>query len=248
MTRVVPLLALLLFAGPAMAEVDCNEGMEPLVPRASSPISAVDFVREVAVKEGDFARAFAALGYTAEVVVQTLQGDAVDGEFRQTTVFDGDGTRRDSVPDGFTSTLTRLKLSDKDIDGLIDELPFALTADSLADRDVVYAGRQKMGPYDTSVFDMLARESRNPGDPRTMTRRGFVGRVWVATDEDAVLRTCGRNAAFPIGPMRYEVLRDKVAGDYWLPARLRADGRITVGSEPVQVRITVTYSDYKGKP
>lgn len=248
MTRAVSLLALLLLAGPALAEVDCNEGMEPIVPGAPSPISAVDFIREVAVKESDFARAFAALGYSAEVVVQTLQGDTVDGEFRQTTIFDGDGTRRDIVPKGFTSTLTRLKLADKDVDGLIDELAFALTAESLADRDVVYSGRQKTGTHNASVFDMLAREPRDPTDPRTMNRRGFIGRVWVATDEDAIVKTCGRNTAFPIGPMRYEILRDKVAGGNWLPVRLRADGQVTVGGETVRVRVAVTYSDYKGKP
>ena len=247
MTRAAALLALLLLASPALAEVDCNEGMEPLVPGAPSSISAVDFIREIAVKEADFARAFSSLGYTAAVVVQTLQGDAVDGEYRQTTVFDANGTRRDSATGGFVSTLTRLKLVDKDIDALIEELSFALTADSLADRDVVYAGRQKMGARDASVFDMLAREPRDPSDPRTMARRGFVGRVWV-TDDDAIVKTCGRNAAFPIGPMRYEITRDRVAGGSWLPARLRADGQVTVGTEPVRVRVNVVYSDYKSKP
>ena len=246
MTRAAALLALLLLASPALAEVDCNEGMGPLVPGAPSPI-AVEFIREVAVKEADFARVFAGLGYTAEIVVQTLQGDTVDGEFRQTTVVDADGTRRNGATDGFVSTLSRLKLVDKDIDALVDELAFALTADSLADRDVVYAGRQKMGAHDASVFDMLAREPRDPSDPRTMARRGFVGRVWV-TDDDAIVKTCGRNAAFPIGPMRYEITRDRVSGGSWLPARVRADGQVTAGTEAVRVRVNVVYSDYKSKP
>jgi hypothetical protein len=75
--------------------------------------------------------------------------------------------------------------------------------------------------------------------------RGFSGRVWVWEREDVILKTCGRNAAFPIAPLRYEIVRGQIAGNKWLPVLLRADENAVVKDQTVHVRVTVKYSDYK---
>ena len=51
----------------------------------------------MAAKEGAFAKALGNYGYTAEATVETLDGDTVDGEFRQVSTlgFDASGPRRE---------------------------------------------------------------------------------------------------------------------------------------------------------
>jgi hypothetical protein len=243
MKQAVSFLAALLLAGPCFAEVDCNEGMEPIDAAGQSRLGPMDFVREVAAKEQTFAKALATYGFAMDVSVQTLQGDVVDGEFRQVTTFsfDDKGARRVNVTDGPTNTLTRLKLSDKDINGFGDPLLFALTADKLADRDIVYSGRQKMGELNTSVFDILPRTEQS-------SLRAFQGRAWVRETDDAIVKICGRSSAFPIAPMRFEEQRAEVGGVNWFPVLLRADEDAKIGNETVHVRVTVKYSDYKARP
>src|SRR4051812_48171354 len=80
-------------AGPALAQVKCGDDLEAVDRDADSRMSAADFIRRVAAREGVFARAFANFGYTIDATVQTLQGDTVDGEYRHvsTVAFDGSG-------------------------------------------------------------------------------------------------------------------------------------------------------------
>lgn len=243
MMRAVLILAVLSLAPPAMAQIRCSEDMDaPLDRSATSSMSGPEFVREVAAKERAFARALPTFGYTAEMLVQTLDGDKVDGEFRETLTYAyaPDHVRRATVHAGAVNTLHRIKLSSKDIDGLLDSLPFSLTPDVIVDRDIVYSGRQRLNAHNTSVFDVLLRD-------RQALPRGFAGRVWVQTDEDVIVKTCGRSLALPIAPMRYEVVRQWVPGDYWLPARVRANEAIKIGEATVHVRLEVKYSDFKPK-
>ena len=230
-------LLLLLLAQPAAAEVDCTAGLEPLDATAQSPLGPMDFIREVAAKESVFSRGFARYGYTLDVSLQTLQGDTVDGEFRKTSKIDFDttGVRRTSPVQEPVNTLTRVKLTDRDVDALRDA--FVLTTAILADRDIVYAGRQRIGSINAAVFDIL---------PRTQDAvpRGFVGRGWVRQRDDSIIRICGRVASGPFGPMRYSVERVHVANEFWLPATIRADEDTEVDNQTVHVRVTVKYSDY----
>src|SRR5262249_31343964 len=95
------LTAAIALASPAWAQVKCAEELEAVDSGAESRLTAQDFVRDVAAKEGEFAKALANFGYKTEVVVQTLNGDTVDGEFRQvsTLSFDASGPKRD-IADG----------------------------------------------------------------------------------------------------------------------------------------------------
>ena len=242
MTPAAAFVALLLLVAPAFAQVDCNNGMQPIDIRAASPMSAPDFIRSVAAKEAAFAKAFAAFGYTADVSIQTLQGDQVDGELHQvsTVTFDTAGMRVAKAGGSPTNTLSRLKLSNKDVDSFVLAPPFALTSEMIAERDAVYSGRQQVGDHDASVFDLLPRNETAP-------LHGFAGRAWVWSGESAVLKTCGRSSSLPVGPIRYEVQRIQVAGDNWFPALIRADETTRVGDADVHVRVTVTYADYKAR-
>ena len=233
-------LAAVLLCTPVVAQVRCNEGLEPLDRAAESRMSAMDFIREVAANETAFAKGFVNFGYVLDVSVQTLQGDAVDGEFRQVArvAHDAAGIRRKTVIEGPPSTLTRVKLTERDVDGLRDA--FVLSPDILADRDIVYSGRQQLADFRAAVFDILPRSQQaNP--------RAFTGRVWVRSRDEAIVRICGLVATGPFGPMRYEVVRTKVADQFWFPAQIRADEDTRVDTQTVRVRINVKYSDYAAR-
>src|SRR4030095_15243698 len=99
--------------------------------KSESRLGPMDFVREVAAREQVFAKAMTTHSFTMDVTIQTLQGEAVDGEFRQVAsfAFDDKGARRITVTDGPTNTLTRLKVSERDIAAFGDPALLSLTAD-----------------------------------------------------------------------------------------------------------------------
>jgi len=237
MPRVLPIIAFaLLVATPAVAQVKCGEGLPPIDRDADSRMSAQDFVHDVTAKEAAFAKALGNFGYTTEASVQTLTGDSVDGEFRQVSTlgFDANGPRRE-VTDS-ANTLQRIKFAERDLDQLRDA--FTLTGDRIATGDIVYSGRQRIDPFNASLFDVL------PRDP-SAEPRGFVGRVWVRAREDAIMRLCGRSALTPIAPLRFEVVRTLVAEQHWFPMLIRADEEAKIGDDRVRMRVTVKYSNYK---
>jgi hypothetical protein len=242
MKQIVVFLVAYLAAGSAFAQINCNEGLEPIDSAAASPMGPLEFVQTVAVKDLAHARAFATYGYTLDLTVQTLQGDVVDGEFHQiiTLGFDAAGARRATVKSELINSLSRLKFLDRDINGFADMLPFAFSPGNLADLDIVYSGRQKVGEIDASVFDAVPRASQSPF-------RGFQGRAWVRASDNAISKTCSRSSSFPIAPLRFDIQRAQIDGEYWFPVLLRADEDAEIGTTKVHVRVIAKYSDYQAR-
>ena len=242
MMRAASFLAVWLLAGPAFAQVDCNAGLAPVDASANSSLSARDFIKVIVATEHEFVKALGSQGYTVDITVETLKDNTVDGVFhRASTVdFDASGARRETVAPGAINTLTRLKLTDKDISLLGDPMSFALTPDSFAERDVVYSGRQKVKDRNLSLFDVLPRSDKS-------TDHAFAGRTWVRASKSAIVKTCGRDIDYPIANMRYEVLRAQFVDENYFPLTIRADEEIPVGGTPIHIRVTVKYSDYKPK-
>jgi hypothetical protein len=242
MMKVASFLVTWLLAVPAFAQVDCNAGMEPIDASADFPLSAREFIRVVVANERDFVKSLGRHGYAVDIKVETLMGDAVDGMFHRAAVvdFDAAGARRETVAAGATNTLSRLKLSDRDIGLLGDPMSFALTSDSFADRDIVYSGRQKYGEHNLALFDALPRSDKS-------TDHAFAGRTWVRGAKSFIVRTCGRDVDYPIANMRYEVLRAQSVDENYYPVTVRTDEEIPIDGVPVHIRLTVKYSDYKPK-
>jgi hypothetical protein len=242
MIRLLPFFAAALLAAPAFAQVDCNAGMGPIDPAAESPLNAREFIRVIVANEHDLVKALGNHGYAVDIRIETLNGDKVDGEFHRLSVvdFDPSGARRETVKGETTNTLTRLKLQDKDIGQLGDPMSFALTSDSFADRDIVYSGRQALADRNLSVFDILPRSDNS-------TERAFAGRTWVRGRTSAIVKTCGRDAGYPIGNMRFEVVRAPIVADSYFPVLVRTDETTPVDGAPVHVRVTVKYTDYKAR-
>lgn len=241
--RVSFLLAAVLsasLAAPAVAQIRCSEGLEPIDHKADARMTAMDFIHGVPANEVLFAKAFTTFGHRLEVTVQTLQDQVVDGEFRlvSTIGFDAQGARQVTVNEGPIDTLKRIKMPNRDFDSLRDA--FAITPEVIADRDIVYSGRQKFPDFNSAAFDILPRND-------LVAERGFSGRVWVRQRDSAIVRSCGRAFGGPLGPMRYLALRERVADKFYFPTQIRADEKVRSGDAEVQVRVSVTYSDFKAR-
>jgi hypothetical protein len=238
MIRGASILFAVLASTSAFAQVDCNQGLEPIDRQADSRMTAVDFIKEVAANEISFAKAFGQFNYTLEVNLKTLQDNTVDGEFHEVTTiaYDaGSGARRVTRLGDTVNTLKRVSLPNRDVDALRDA--FTITPDVLADRDIVYSGRQQIEDFRAAVFDILPRNPQSPA-------RGFSGRTWIRMRDNAIVRICGRVAGGPFGPMRYLVQRTKVIDKYWFPSKIVADENVRADDNDVHVQVAVTYSGY----
>jgi hypothetical protein len=240
MSRLVILLLALLPASPSIAQIKCSDSMEPIQRDAETRMSTQDFIKDVLTNEEVFTKAYANYSYKLEVSVQTLQGDTVDGEYRRTSTvdFDANGQRRETVTEGPVNTLTRIRITDREIDSL--RTAFVLTAAKVADNDIVYSGRQRIGEIDAAVFDIMPRN-------QSADIRGFEGRTWVRVRDNAVIHLCGRSNSSPIAPMRYDVERGAIDGKYWFPVQIRADEDARISGDTIHVRLNVKYSDYKAR-
>jgi hypothetical protein len=243
----VLVLALLLPAALA-AQTNCDAGNGPLNTAQPQSISAQDIIQKFASREGIFKDARNHYTYTQEVVVQTLDGDTVDGEFRETTdiLYDDKGQRLEKVTFAPQNTLTRIGITKEDYDDFRNRLPFVLTAQDLGQYNILYAGQQRVDELDTYVFDIAPKKVDKGGGPRF-----FQGRIWVDNRDFQIVKTCGKNVPDihkkdneNLSP-KFVTYREQVDGQYWFPTYTRADDFLHFQSGDVRVREIVKYSNYK---
>ena len=117
---------------------------------------------------------------------------------------------------------------------------FGITPDIIADRDIVYAGRQRFPDFNAAAFDILPRD-------KTGDKQAFTGRVWVRQRDNAIARSCGRAYGGPFGPMRYLSIRERVADKFYFPSLIHADDTVKIDGNDVRVRVRLQYSDYKAR-
>ncbi|MGZ4875886.1 MAG: hypothetical protein ACXV5R_12000, partial [Candidatus Angelobacter sp.] len=139
-------LTILVLVSPLalVAETNCEAGNGPLNPAQPQSISVQDLIQKFAGQEAIFKEARNHYTYTQEVTVQTLEGDTVDGEFKETTdvLYDDQGKRIENVTYAPMNTLTRVMLTKEDFDDFRNHLPFVLTTEDLPQYNILYAGQQ----------------------------------------------------------------------------------------------------------
>jgi hypothetical protein len=240
-------LALLLPAALA-AQTNCDSGNGPLNTAQPQSIQAQDIIQKFAGQEGVFRDARNHYTYTQEVVVQTLEGDTVDGEFRETTdvLYDDKGQRIEKVTYAPQNTLTRIGITKEDYDDFRNRLPFVLTTQDLDQYNILYAGQQRVDELDTYVFDIAPKKFDKDGGPRF-----FQGRIWVDNHDFQIVKTCGKNVPDihkknneNLSP-KFVTYREQVDGQYWFPTYTRADDFLHFKSGDVRVREIVKYTNYK---
>jgi hypothetical protein len=243
-------LAYLAFMLPAslLAQTNCEDGNGPLNSAPPRGISVPELIQKFAGKESVFKDARNRYTYTQEVIVQTLDGNKVDGEFRETTdiLYDDRGKRIERVTYAPQSTLTRIGITKEDYDDFRNRLPFVLTTADLGAYDILYAGQQTVDELNTYVFDIAPKKVEKDGGPRF-----FQGRIWVDNKDFQIVKTCGRNVPDirkkneeNLTP-KFVTYREQVDGQYWFPTYTRADDVLHFSSGDVQIREILKYTNYK---
>jgi hypothetical protein len=237
-------VSLISLAIPPTAQAQRGEGR--LVQTPPSGISVQDIINKFAEKEKQFRAARAHYTYRQSNIIQTLEGDTVDGEYRQDwdVNFDNQGKRTISVTYAPAPTLTRISMTSEDTNDLQNVMPFVLTTDEIPDYNIIYVGQQREDELQTYVFDI---------SPKNVDKnhRRFEGRIWVDNHDFQIVKTYGKSVPdvhsgsnenlFP----RFTTYREQIDNVYWFPTYTSADDTLHFKSGDVQIRVIIKYTDYK---
>jgi hypothetical protein len=238
-------LSLLLPLGLS-AETNCDEGNGPLNSAQPRGITPQDVIQKFAAKEAIFKEARNHYTYSQEIIVQTLDGNTVDGEFRQKQdiLYDDRGNRVEEVTYAPPPTLQRILMTKEDFDDFRNRLPFVLTTEDMPQYDILYAGQQKVDELDTYVFDIAPRHIEKD-------KRYFQGRIWVDNRDFQIVKTCGKNVpdirkkgSENLTP-KFVTYREQIDGQYWFPTYTKADDYLHFSNGDVHVREILKYTNYK---
>jgi len=239
-----------LFGAAAFAQTDCGEGNGVLDSTPPKGMTVAEVIQKFAARETKVREARSHYSYRQDVLVQTLEGKSVDGQFHEVTTvsYDGAGKRLENVTFAEQSTLRGISLSAEDMEDIRVFMPFILSSDELPEYNVTYAGQQHVDDLDTYVFHVEPKtEERN--------KRYFQGRVWVDREDLQMVKLCGKSVPEVIvrkrkkGQMQdlrptFATYRQLVDG-YWFPAYVKVDDTLNFLTGTVHVREIVKFSNYK---
>lgn len=219
-------------------------------------ITPDEIIKRFAAKETEFAKARDQYTYRQDVKVQTVDGDTVDGEYREVfdVMFDNQGHRIENVVFAPASSLTKIFMSEEDLQDIRHRLPFVLTEDELPEYNILYVGMQQEDELHCYVFDIAPKKIEGK-------KRYFQGRVWVDDHDMQIVKTYGKTVPdlcngkpcnevkhrgdnenlFP----KFTTWRQQIDGQYWFPVFTKADDELHFKLEDVHIREIVKYEDYK---
>jgi hypothetical protein len=235
---------------PALAQ----EG--PLENTPPKDITPEEIIKRFAEKETEFAKARDNYTYRQDVRVQTLDGDTVDGEYHEVfdVIFDDKGKRLENVVFAPQSSLTKIYMSQEDMQDIRHMLPFVLTTEDLPEYNILYVGQQQEDELHCYVFDIAPKKIEGK-------KRYFQGRVWVDDRDLQIVKTYGKTVPdlcnnrpcnevkkrgdeenlFP----KFTTWRQQIDGRYWFPVYTKADDELHFKLGDVHIREVVKYEDYK---
>ena len=238
--------------GPLAARA--QEG--PLDTSQPNGITPDEIIKRFAAKETEFAKARDQYTYRQDVKVETLDGDTVDGQYREVfdVMFDDKGHRVENVVFAPASSLKRIFMSEEDLQDIRHRLPFVLTEDELPEYNILYVGQQKEDELHCFVFDIAPKKIEGK-------KRYFQGRVWVDDEDYQIVKTYGKTVPdlcngkpcsevkrrtdnenlFP----KFTTWRQQIDGQYWFPVFTKADDELHFNLEDVHIVEIVKYEDYK---
>jgi len=243
---------LMFFAGMAWAnaaaQTDCAAGDSPLDTAQPKDMTVAQLIERFTAGENKVRDARRHYTYTQDVMVQTLDGTKVDGQFHQVTTvsYDDKGKRAENVTFAEVSTLRGVQLSAEDMDDIREFMPWVLTTDEAPQYNLTYAGQQHVDDLDTYVFHVEPKKEEK-------NKRYFQGRVWVDNHDLQVVKLCGKSMPEIIQKKKKEpqelrptfvTWRQFIDGN-WLPAYSRIDDVLHFQVQAVHIKEIVKFTGYK---
>jgi hypothetical protein len=241
------LLLTLCLALPALAS-DRDEG--PLDTSQPQGITVDEIIHNFAAKEKQFKIAREQYAYRQSLTVQTLDGDSVNGEFREVEdiLFDDKGNRIEHVVFAPQSTLVGILMTKEDFEDIRRRMPFVLTSDEISEYQILYVGKQKEDELGTYVFDVAPKQIEK-------NKRYFQGRIWVDDHDFQIVKTYGKNVPdLGVGKHKggqenlfpnFTTWRQQVDNKYWFPVYTKVDDELHFSTGDIHIKQIVKYSDYK---
>jgi hypothetical protein len=208
-----------------------------------------DIIQKFAAKEKDFKQARENYAYRQSLTVQTLDGDSVNGEFKEIedVLFDDKGHRVEHVVFAPQSSLVGIIMTKEDYDDIRNRMPFVLTTDEIPEYQILYVGKQRIDEIGTYVFDVAPKQIEK-------NKRYFQGRIWVDDKDFQIVKTYGKNVP-DIGTKKrgsqenlfpnFTTWRDQVDGKYWFPVYTKVDDVLHFSTGDIHIKQIVKYTDYK---
>ena len=240
------LLCLITISSLGILPSQAQRGEGPLVKSQPNGISVQDIISRFAEKEKQFQTAREKYTYKQSNIIQTLDGDTVDGEYRQdwSINFDNQGKRTITVDYAPADTLTRISMTSEDLNDMQNVMPFVLTTEEIPDYNILYLGQQKEDELNTYVFDISPKQIDKK-------HRRFEGRIWVDNQDFQIVKTYGKSVPdihsgsqenlFP----RFTTYREQVDNVYWFPTYTSADDTLHFKGGDVRIRVIIKYTDYR---
>ncbi|HVI08784.1 MAG TPA: hypothetical protein VND65_10865 [Candidatus Binatia bacterium] len=235
---------------PLSAQTDCESGNGTLDPATPKTITAPEIIQKLGASETAAKQARAHYTYKQDVLVQTVSGANVTGEFHEVAIisYDSKGRRQEQVTFAAQPSLRGLQLTQDDIEDFRIFMPLMLATDDLAGYDLTYSGQQHVDDLNTYQFRV------EPKKKDDKNKRYFEGRIWVDTQDFAIVKVCGKSGPERIAVKKRErsdlrptfvSYRQQVDGKYWFPAYSRSDDTLHFKTGPVRLRETVKLTEYK---
>lgn len=244
---------MLVVCGLAALPAFAQEGpLENTPPNGTTPD---EIIKHFAEKETEFAKARDQYTWRQDVKVETLDGDTVDGEYKEVfdVMFDDKGHRVENVVFAPQSSLEKIIMSKEDFDDIRHKLPFVLTTQDLPEYNIIYVGQQQEDELHCYVFDIAPKKIEEK-------KRYFQGRVWVDNRDFQIVKTYGKTVPDLCGGHtcsakshsddqnlfpKFTTWRQQIDGQYWFPVFTKADDELHFKLEDVHIVEIVKYQDYK---
>jgi hypothetical protein len=230
-------------------QTDCEAGNGLLDFAPPKSVSVPDLIRQVGAAESAAKQARQRYTFRQEVLMQTLSGKEVTGEFHEVTnvSYDEKGRRKEEVTFAAQNSLRGIQLTAEDMEDIRVFMPLLLSGEELPQYNLTYAGQQHVDDLDSYVFHIEPKNEEKG-------RRYFQGRIWVEAQDFQIVKVCGKSGPDKIPKKKGErpdlhptfvTYRQEVDGHYWFPAYTRSDDTLRFRAGLVRVRETIKYTGYK---
>jgi len=229
-------------------QTNCDEGNGVLDVAQPKSLSVQEVIQKLGAAEAVTKQARLHYTYKQDVLMQTLSGTSVTGEFHEVTniSYDEKGKRQEQVTFAAQPSLRGIQLTQEDMDDIRIFMPLVLTSDDLPHYNLTYAGQQHVDDLDTYVFHVGPKNEEKD-------RRYFEGRIWVDAQDFQIVKACGKSGPEKVRLKKHQqpdlhpifvTYRQQVDG-HWFPAYTRSDDTLQFRAGAAHLREIIKYTGYK---
>ena len=248
-SRISLLAFVLLLAMDSQGQTNCEEGNGLLDFSPPKTMTVQDVIKKFGAAEDVAKQARLHYSFKQDVLMQTLSGTSVTGEFHEVTSvsFDAKGRRVEEVTFAAQPSLRGIQLQQDDMEDIRAFMPLLMTSEDLPGYNLTYSGQQHVDDLDTYVFHVEPKKEENG-------KRYFAGRIWVEAQDFQIVKVCGKSGPDKVRVKKHEradlhpmfvTYRQQVDGQYWFPAYTRSDDTLRFPSGPAHLREIIKYTAYK---